>query len=329
MPVYTPFSNSRTQLGREVTPGTPVASTVIWRGAFSMIEDARERVIVEEQIGAFTQAERSYDASLLAHWNQPSTPLTYEQVVHILEAGVKTATPTGAGPYVRSYAYPFSGTTVNTIKTYTIETGSVSVASDQYEMEYGFVEDFEFSGTANESWMMQSTWAGRQMTQAAQTASLTVPTVNDCMFNKTTLTIDGTGGTVGLSTKSGVLMAANVRVRTGLMPVPVGDGNLYFASHKWTQPEITFSITLELEDASIVAQERVFYRSNAVRLIRLDNVGSATLGFRADLAAKYDNVGDYTNSDGNTTVTLEGHAVASSADSLAATFMITNGIAAL
>lgn len=329
MPTYSPYSNSRTQLGRESVPGTPVPATVIWRGAFSMIEDARERIIVEEQIGAFTQAERSYDARLLAHWNQPSTPLTYEQVVHILEAGVKTATPVGTGPYVRTYNYPYTGTTVNTIKTYTIETGSVSVASDQHEMEYSFVEDFEFSGTANESWMMQSTWTARQMTQAAQTASLTVPTVNDCMFNKTLFYIDATTGTIGVSQKAGVLMAANVRVRTGLMPVPVGDGNLYFAAHKWTQPEITFSITLELEDASIVAQERVFWRNNVVRLIRLDNVGSAALGFRIDLAGKYDNVGDLTNSDGNTTVTFEGHAVASSADSLAATFAITNGIAAL
>lgn len=329
MPTYAPFSNSKTQLGRESTAGTAVAATHVWRGAFAMLEDARERVTVEEQIGAFTQAERSYDARLLAHWNQPSTPLTFEQVCHILEAGVKTATPTGTNPYTRVYNFPYTGTTTNTIKTYTIEGGNVTVASDQHEMEYGFVESFEFSGTANETWAMQSVWTGRQMTQTSMTGALTAPTVNDARFNRTKLYIDATGGTIGTTQKTGVLMSANVNVTTGLMPVPVGDGNLYFASHKWTQPEITFSLTLELEDASVVAAERVIYRANSVRLIRLLCEESAGLQFQIDMAAKYDSVGDYTNSDGNTTVTLEGHAVASSADTLAATFTAINGVAAL
>lgn len=326
---YAPFSNSKTQLGRESVPGTPVAAAYIWRGNFAMLEDARERVIVEEQIGAFTQAERSYDARLLAHWNQPSTPLTFEQVCHILEAGVKTATPTGAGPYVRVYNYPFTGTSVNTIKTYTIEGGNMTVPTDQYEMEQSFVESFEFSGTAYESWMMQSVWTGRQMTQAAFTAALTAPTVNEARFAHTKLYIDATGGTIGTTQKTGVLMSANVNVTTGLMPVPVGDGNLNFTLTKWTQPEITFSITMELEDTSVVAQERVFYRSNTQRLIRLLVDAGANLKFQIDLEAKYDSVGDYTNSDGNTTVTLEGHAVASSVDNLAATFTVTNGAATL
>lgn len=325
---YAPFSTNKTQLYREAVAGVPGPSTIIFRGSFSMLEDARKRVIVEEQIGAFTQAERSYDAQLLARWNQPSTPLTFEQVVHILEAGVRTATPTGVGPYTRVYDFPFGGTAVNTIKTYTIETGNVTVASDQYKMSYSFVDSFEFSGTADASWMMQSTWTGRQMTQAAFTASLTAPSVSEAQFYKTLLYIDATGGTIGTTQKLGVLMSANVNVTTGLMPVPVGDGQLFFAAHKWTQPEITFSITLELEDASVVAQERVFYRNNAVRLLRIQCDGGSTM-FRVDLAGKYDSIGDYTNTDGNTTVTLEGHAVASSADSLAATFTVINGVAAL
>jgi hypothetical protein len=328
-PVYAPFSDNKTQLGRETTPGTAVAATHIWRGAFSMLGDARERIIVEEQIGSFTQAERSYDGRLLAHWNQPSTPLTFEQVCHILEAGVKAATPSAGPPYARVYNFPYTGTSVNTIKTYTIETGNVIVANDQFEMEYGFVEDFEFSGAANETWMMQSTWTGRQMTPAALTAALSVPTVNDAIFAYTKLYIDASGGTIGTTQKSGVLMNASVKVKTGLIPVPVGDGNLYFAAHKWTQPEITFSLTLELEDASIVGDERDWYRANVVRLIRLICEPSASLHLQIDLAAKYDSVGDYTNADGNTTVTLEGHAVASSADSLAATFTVRNGVATL
>lgn len=325
--VYAPFSNSMVQLGRETTAGTAVAATTVWRGAFAMLEDARERVIVEEQIGAFMQAERSYDARLLARWAQPETPLTFEQVCHILEAGVKTATPTGIGPYVYEYNYPYTGTTLNTIKTYTIESGNRTVSEDHYEMEYSFVEDFTFSGRSGETWMMSSNWTGRQMTQLGMTGSLTAPTVNDAPFNYTKLYIDASAGTIGTTQVLGVLMAADVRVRTGLMPVPVGDGNLYFAAHKWTQPEITFSLTLELENSSVVADERDAYRANNIRLIQLLCERSAGLQFQIDMAAKYDSFGSYENSDGNATVTIEGHAVASAADTLSATFTVTNGVA--
>lgn len=326
---YSPFSNTKTQLGRESTAGTAVAASTVWRGPFSMLEDARERTIVEEQIGVFVQAERSFDSRLAARWAQPAANLTYEQVCHILEAGCKTTTPSGTGPYTRIYNYPFSGTTVNTIKTYTIETGSATVSADVYEMEYSFVEDFEFSGAFGEAWQMSSNWVGRQMTGTTFTGSLTAPTVNDCLFNHTLLYIDASGGTLGTTQKTGVLTAASISVTTGLMQVPVGDGQLYAIAHKWTQPEITFSLTLELEDASIVATERGIYRSNGTRLFRLKAAPSAALQFQVDWAGKYDSVGDYENSDGNTTVTLEGHGVASSTDSLALTFTIINGVAAL
>ena len=323
---YSPYSNAKVQLGRETTAGTAVAATTVWRGAFSMLEDARTRNIVEEQIGAFMQAERSYDAALLARWSQPETPMTFEQVAHILEAGVKTATPTGVGPYVYVYDYPYTGTTLNTIKTYTIEAGGVTVAQDVFEMEYSFVEEFTFSGRAGETWMMSSNWVGRRMTGATYTAALTAPTVNDAPFAFTELYIDASGGTVGTTQKTGVLMAAEVRVRTGLQPVPVGDGNLYFASHKWTQPEITFSITLELENTiGALVTERGAYRNNEIRLLRLRVNRAAGLRHSMHMAVKYDSIGDYENTDGNTTVTLEGHAVASAADSLSATFILTNG----
>lgn len=293
-----------------------------------MLEDGRKRTIVEENIGAFVTAERSYDASISAKWSQQSAPLTYEQVCHILEAGVKTATPSGTGPYTRTYNYPFSGTSVNTIKTYTIETGSATVSSDMYEAEYAFVEDFEFSGAFGEAWTMQSNWLARQMSQTSFTSSLTAPTVNEALFNHCLLYIDASGGTLGSTQKTGVLTAASVKVKTGLMQVPVGDGALYSVAHKWTKPDITFSITMELEDSSIVATERGIYRANGTRLIRLKTSPSASLQFQIDMAAKYDSISDYQNSDGNTTVTFEGHGVASSTDSLALTFTVINGVAA-
>lgn len=327
---YAPFSNSKVQLGRETTPGTAVAATSVFRGKFSMLEDAREYKKVEEQIGAFTQAERTYAASLLGKWNMPSTELTFEQVLHILEGGCKTATPTGSNPYTYVYAYPYTGTSINTIKTYTIEAGSATVTGDVREMEFAFVESFEFSGKFGEAWMMQSNWIGRQLSASTFTAALSVPTVEEALFQKTALYIDATGGTIGTTVKAGTLMSASLKVKTGLVIVPVANGQLYFHTYKWTQPEMTFSITMELEDTvGLVAAERAFYESNTVRLFRLSCAGSGSKSFKLDFAGKYDKISDYNNDNGNTSVTFDGHVVASSTDSISLTATVINTLAAV
>lgn len=327
---FGPFSNNKVQLGRESTAGTAVAATTVGRFKFAMLEDAREFKEVEEQIGAFTQAERSYASKLLGKWNMPSTELTFEQVLHILEAGVKTATPTGTNPYTYTYDYPYTGTSVNTIKTYTIEAGNATITGDVREMEYCFVESFEFSGKFGEAWMMQSNWLGRQLSASTFTGSLSAPTVEEALFQKTTLAIDATGGTVGSTTKAGVLMSANFKVTTGLVVVPVTNGQLYFYAHKWTQPKITFSITMELEDTvGLVAAERAFYEANTVRLFQLSCAGSSSRNFKIQWAGKYDKISDYQNDNGNTSVTFDGHAVASSSDSLSTKFVVVNALSAV
>lgn len=332
---YGAWSHNRITFGRETTPGTAVNATVIWRGPFASIEDARTVVIVDENVGLLINAERSYTSQYLARLAMPATELTFAQVPHILEAGVKTVSPSGANPYVYTYAFP-TDNSVNTIKTYTIEAHNVIADADAREMAYSFVEEFTFEANAGEAWRMSANWLGRQVSATAPTSLTTLQTGNDmepAMLAKTLLYIDATGGTVGTTQKAGVLMGASMRVRTGLVPVPVGDGNLYFTSHKFTKPEITFSLTLELEESggvSMVNTERAIYESYAVRLFKLACDGPSTSqSFVLTWAGKYDRVGGYTNNNGNTTVTLEGHAVYSSADTLFWTCAVENTLSSL
>jgi len=320
--VYNNYAQVKTQLGRESTAGQAVAATVIWRGPFASLEDARTKVTVEENIGLSVTAERTYTSQYLGRLAMPATELTFAQVVHILEAGIKTATPSGANPYVYTYTLP-TDNTVNTIKTYTIEMVPVVATSDYREMPYSFVEEFTFEGTAGEAWKMSANWVGQKLATGTATALSTLQTGNDmipAMMPMTKLYIDATGGTVGTTQKTGVLMGASMRVRTGWVVVPIGDGNLYFQKIKFTKPEITFSLTLELEQdvaASVVAAERLIYEGDTVRLFQLLADGpSASQSLTLQWAGKYDRIGGYSNNNGNTTVMLEGHAVYSSADAL-------------
>ncbi len=330
---YNAWAHNKLQLGRESSAGTAVAATAIWRGPFAYPEDARTTTVVDENIGLLVTAERSYTSAYLARLSMPATELTFNQVLHILEAGIKTATPSGT--YIYTYSLP-TGNTVNTIKTYTIEAVPVIATADYREMEYCFVEEFTFEAAAGEAWKMSANWVGRQLSTGTAKSLSTLATGNDMEPAKlpmTKLYIDATGGTVGTTQKTGVLMGANMRVRTGLVPITVGDGHLYFASHKFVKPEITFSLTLELEQdtgASTVATERAIREAETVRLLSLVADGpSASQQFSLQWAAKYDKVGGYTNSNGNTVVTLEGHGVYSAADALFWTCVVKNTLSAV
>lgn len=326
---YGGWYHNKVQFGRETTAGTAVAATEIWRGPFGGLQDDRRIEQVDENVGVLVTAERSYTAQYMGRLAMPSAELTFEQYPHILEAGIMTATPTGTGPYVRTYTMP-SGNTVNTIKTYTIEQINAIVAADYREMPYSFVEEFTVSGDAGGALMVSANWMGRQLNTGTATDLSTLLTVEEALLAKTKLYIDDSGGTIGTTQLTGVLMGLNLRTRTGIIPVPVGDGSLYFAAHKFTRPEITFSITMELEDTSHVADERAEFESQSVRLIRLETDGSdASRKIVHDFAGKYDSIGDYQNSDGNTTVTFEGHVVYSSADNLSLEIEVTNNRATL
>lgn len=329
--VYGPFSMNKTALGRESTYGTGVAATTLWRAPFSMVEDASEHVVVDENIGLFMQAERGYFNNYRGRLAMPATELTFEQVCHILEAGVLTATPSGSGTYTRAYAYPTDGS-VPTPKSYTIETYNMAADADALEMNGCLVEEFTFEANAGEAWKMSATWFGKRPVTTTPTALTTLVAVEEAKLPMTLLYIDATGGTVGTTQKLGVLMGAQVRVKTGLQPVPVGDGSLSITAYKWTKPEVTFTLTLELQEdtgVSMVSTERTAFTNQTVRLFKTSCSGTSSRSFVMTWAGVYDSVGDYTSNNGNTTVQLSGHAVYSSADTLFWGATVINGVATL
>ncbi len=319
------------QLGRETTPGTPVAATIIWRGPFGAPEDTRVRKIKEESVGYLVPAELAYDTRLGATLAMPSSELTFEQFPHILEAGILTATPGLTPNFSRAYAFPT--TTSRTIKAYTLEAGNVLVSTDQMEIPYAFVSEFEMSGKVDEAWMMSATWIGQRWVTSLLTGSLAVPSVEPALFGKTSFYVNDSGGTIGTTQVTGKLLECTIKVITGIQFVPAGDGNLYPIAHKFVKPEITFTMAYELEQdtgVSFVAVERGKWNTKAGRLIRLNVPGSgSTKNLAVDMYAIYDKFGSYENSDGNVSVKVEGHCGYSATDALFFSATVLNGVAAL
>lgn len=325
---YGAFTYNKIQLGGETTPGTAVAADLIWRGPFGDLEDGRTRNISEETVGLLVPAERSYDSRLTAMLTMPETELTYEQFPHILEASMGIATPSGAGPYTFPYAFPV-GTTLKTIRAYTIEVGNAIVTGDIREVPYSFVESFTFGGTTGEAWKMAANWRGQRVVTSSFTSALSLQAVEEAIFSNTSIYIDASGGTIGTTQVSGVLVAASFDVTTGVIPVFTGDGVLYYTAHKFTRPQINFTLTIELHSGGRVRTERTQYENNAVRLIRLSCPGSGSRNLEIEFAGKYDTVGGYEDTEADTTVQLQGHVVYSPANSLYFGIDVTNNLATL
>lgn len=224
------------------------------------------------------------------------TPATYEQLPHILEAGVKavgTGAADGSGTG-KIYAYPVGMTSANSIKTYTIETGDNQQAE---EMEYSFVEKFTLTAERGEAVMMSADWIGRQVTNTTFTGSLTVPTVSDIIAADGLFYIDAVGGTIGTTAISGTLLSWELAVTTGWRGKwTIDSGQKYFNFAYFDKDSFSAELSMTFEhDAASVAQKSLF-QAGTPRLFRIKILGPgvatpgtawSTKALQIDAAARY------------------------------------------
>lgn len=294
------------QLGREATAGTAVAATTVWRGE-GVGEDQLVTQFPVENVGILPGTDRSFISQLgaIATLTQNAT---FEQLLHVLEAGVKTigtGAADGAGTD-KIYDYLFATTALPTIKTYTIEAGDNNQAE---KMEFGFVESFQLDGKAGEGITLTSNWRGRQWVPTTYTAALAIPTVEDMMMTKTKLYMDAVGGTMGTTQVSNSLLSMSLKVATGLKAIFTADGNKFFSFVKLTKPVISLQVVFE-HDANALA-EKINWRAATPRLLRLQTTGSnlTTPGtafsvktVNVDLAGNWTKWGALASANGNNTV---------------------------
>jgi len=321
------------QGGAETTKGTAVVATFLWRGK-GTIEDQREIVHADEDIGYLSGVDRTYSPKVMAVLDMEDVESTFEQLPYVFEAGVKSETPaqdgSGSG-YI--YEYSFPTTAANTIKTYTLEGGDNQQAR---EMEYSFVSDFTLSGAPGGSIMVSSKWSGRQVSNVSFTGSIAVPAVEEMLFQKSKLYLDAAGGTIGTTQATSTFLGFNLNVRTGLVPVFTGDGNLYFTFDKNTGPEITCEVTFE-HDTTGVAEIANFEAETARQMrIMIEGTAFTTAGTTytykttiIDLAGKWETFSKIGEQDGNDIVTGTLRARYDSTAALFAELTVVNALSAL
>ena len=261
---------TKIQMGRETTPGTAVAATTIWRGK-GRLKDEREVVFPEENIGILPGTDRTYVPKKAGKISFDEVEATYEQLVHLFEAGIKAGTPvqdgTGSG-YEHKYALPVNAQ--NTPKFYTLQGGDNQAAE---RMAYAFIEKLTLAGEASGALKMSADWIGREVVANAFTGSLAAPTVEEILFSKGKLYMDGAADTIGTTMLTNTWLDMSLELTTGFMPVFTANGSLDHSFVKQVAPELVVKLTFE-HDAHSVA-EKAAYRNQTPRQLRMLWEGSA------------------------------------------------------
>lgn len=262
------------QLGRESTAGTGVAATTIFRGVGTLKDDFSVQPVSQDVgiIGGTDEVNNNMKGGTLS---VSQTPATFEQFLHILEASIKTASPSQDGTgtdYIYTYAFPT--TSGNTIKTYTIEGGD---DTGEEEMTYCFVKDWTLSGSGRTAYQLQANWQGREVTPSTFTGALSLPAVNYMNFGMTKFYMDAIGGTVGTTFKANTLRGLNLKYASGIEAKDTADGRLDFSFVQGTDYVCTG--TMEFEHDSIATGEKVNWRALTARYVQFKiEGGTGTFG---------------------------------------------------
>lgn len=320
------------QYGPEVTAGTPVNSSGIWRGPFGGFEDDNKFEEFEEDVGTFAKTKEQFKTWSGVNVPFPATIMSINQMPIILQASMGKVAATGSGPYVRPFV-AVTGDTDPALQSYTLRVGNKRASADVQRMAFALVQEWELSGKQGEMWKVSGTWTAPRRESYTFSNNVPLPALDPAIFAKTRLFIDNGGVAFGTTQVTGVLLAASLKWKTNVEWIPVGDGNLYPIAYKLGRPEVTFSYTLELEQNganSVVATERAKLDANAFRLIRLEINSNAGNMMKVDLAGKYDKIGAYSKEgDTNTAVPFDGRGLYSPTDAALLTIEHTSGLATI
>ncbi|MFA6134403.1 MAG: hypothetical protein WC869_10365 [Phycisphaerae bacterium] len=257
------------------TPGTPVAATTRLRVPATWLNDARTVVRANDATGVFLPTPRTYTPNLYA-----SIPVegdvTFEQLGYILNGGIKgvAGVKDGAGSgYVSTYPFPVSG--ANTLYYYTLEGVN---QQQSFEMEYGFVEEFELSwkaptqGSSDGAWQFKATWGGRQATKCTATTLATPTGLETVLSPKLYIdAVTGIGGTVKVSCFRGFTF----RWRRNI-PVWTGDGMQYFTRVDLDlNPESPPELDIVLDWDAVGEDQYDAWTASTQKGLRIKSEGSA------------------------------------------------------
>jgi hypothetical protein len=283
-----------TQLGVEVTPGTPVAAT-------KRITGANVTPSVQAEVNSFRPQGYKFTtvAALGKEWGEFSIdgPITYTELPYWLASLIKNVSPTGAGAN-RTWTFTPSVTAGDARATYTIEHGSAERAR---RFANCMVSGLTMTFTREEA-TFDGTILGAAMTDAfTLTGGTTALDLIPVLPTQVSIYLADTYA--GLAGASALTRAFEATwAMTGLSsPVwPLNAAVSGFAAHVDTVPEATGSLVAATDATGMGLLTTL--RNGATKFIRIEAVG-AVLGtgnykLTIDSAVKVRGLQDFRDQEG-------------------------------
>lgn len=199
------------QAGKETTWATTVTPTVKLMG----LEEFTITPIVDTEVLKDIRGSQApgYNAvlNMVEAEADFSGQLMYEDINYWLEGLMGVATPSGAGPYVRTGNAPVSNAGVTSPRLQTIIKGD---GTDAYKLAGGIVSELTISGEANKALMVKGKMLGQVVTSGAALAGLSDRATNVAMGDHLSLYIDAIGGTIGSTAIAATGFAFELAIKT-------------------------------------------------------------------------------------------------------------------
>lgn len=161
------------RLRAEATPGAQATPRYLWRGPVEGIDDQREIVTAEENVGIFGGTDRSYTPKLFAELPLAETEVTYEQIADIFQmcgfgtsgGGNRAGSAQGASGSTVIFTLPIPTSTSPITYSYTAEVGDQSGANNNAEvMTYVLCKELTLTMEGGAAVKMEATLFGRNGT---------------------------------------------------------------------------------------------------------------------------------------------------------------------
>ena len=305
----------RLQMGPEVTPGTAVAATAVWRGAGNQMSDDMVIEEIEEMVGILDGTDRTAIVQLMAGIELSETPLTFEHLPYLLAMGFGgpvTGVADGTTGTGKIYTTNFPTTSLPTAKPYTWEAGD---NHETAEMELAVCTGITLKGQHGQTAKMSATLIGRQVSQTTLTGGLSLVAQEDAVVNKGKVYIEAIGGTYGSTQVASQILAFEINLKPKWRPRFTMDGNLYYTTVDYVGHEITGKLTFAHDTAvNRAAGAKLNFMAQTPKLLRVDLIGTAvtqgdgtytTKHAFIDLPIKYTKAGVLGEDDGLSVVDME------------------------
>ncbi len=242
---------SKLQFGLEGTRGTAVAADTILAGAeIHPIPVDRQVSFPDDEIGVRARSTRARIDQYLAE-ETIRIPSAYFQALPILfSIGLKgsiTPAEQTASQNDMLWAFAPSMTATNAPDTITLEMGD---DTDAYEIEHVMADRIRLAGAIAQAGEespveLEVGYFGRQVSKAAFTGALSIPSMTDIVAKFSRLYIDSTWANRGTTEVTSIVRSWDLEILTGLHPKFFGSANRFFDTFGENYIDVMLTCMLE------------------------------------------------------------------------------------